>query len=133
MDDIPAEKMFGQFPEQARKKGCLKGGCEVDLLIRYDSVNQNKHAVGEKKRERVFQDPLNRRPYRHGDLSLVTLQEGDNGGKNHTHKEEDSRQDNHQKINADSTKHSLALLHPEHDIESDPQGAEDPCGEPEQP
>src|SRR4030042_652803 len=100
MDDIPAEKMFGQFPEQARKEGRLKGRCEVDLLTRYDSVNQNKHAIGEKKREQVFQDPLNRRPYRRGNLSMVTLQEGDHGAKNHAHKEEESRQGNHKKINA---------------------------------
>jgi len=36
MDDIPAEKMFGQFPEQASKEGRLKGGFEVDPLIRND-------------------------------------------------------------------------------------------------
>ena len=54
MDDIPAEKMFGQFPEQARKEGRLKGGFEVDLLIRYDFVNQKKHAIGEEEREQVF-------------------------------------------------------------------------------
>ena len=54
MDDIPAEKMFGQFPEQARKEGRLKGGCEMDPLIRDDFVNQNKHAIGEEKREQVF-------------------------------------------------------------------------------
>jgi len=34
MGDIPAEKMFGQFPEQASKEGRLKGGFEVDPLIR---------------------------------------------------------------------------------------------------
>jgi len=99
MDDIPGEKMFGHFPEHASKKGRLKGGFEVDPLIRYDSVNQKKHAKGEEKREQVFQDPLNRRPYRHGNLSLVTLQPDDKGAENHTHKEEDSRQENHQKIN----------------------------------
>ena len=103
MDDIQAEKMFGQFPEQARKEGRLKGGCEVDLLTGYDPVNQNKHAIGEKKREQVFQDPLKRRPYRHGNLSMVTLQEGDHRAKNHAHKEKDSRQENHQKINAYSS------------------------------
>ena len=54
MNDIPAEKMFSQFPEQARKEGRLKGGCEVDLLIRDDFVNQTKHAKGEEKREQVF-------------------------------------------------------------------------------
>ena len=132
MDDIPGEKMFGQFPEQAGKKGRLKGGCEVDPLIRDDFVNQKKHAIGEEKREQVFQDPLNRRSYRHGNPSLVTLQEGDNGAKNHAHQEEDSRQENHQKINGYSPQHSPAFLYPEHDIESDPQGAEDPGGEPEQ-
>ena len=100
MDDIQAEKMFGQFPEQARKEGRLKGICEVDFFIRDDSVDQNKHAIGEKKGEQVFQDPLNRRSYRHGNLSMVTLQEGDHGAKNHAHKEEDSPQENHQKINA---------------------------------
>lgn len=103
MDDIQAEKMFGQFPEQARKEGRLKGGGEVNLLIRYDSVNQKKHAIGEEKRDKIFQDPLNRRPYRHGNLSMVTLQEGDHGAKNHAHKEEYSRQENHQKINAYSS------------------------------
>jgi len=103
MDDIPAEKMFGQFPEQARKEGRLKGGCEMDPLMRDDFVNQNKYARGEEKREQVFQDPLNRRPYRHENPSLVSLQEGDNGAKNHAHHEEASRQENHQKINADST------------------------------
>ena len=81
------------------KQGRLKGGFEVDPLIRDDFVNQKKHAIGEEKREQVFQDPLNRRSYRHGNLSLVTLQEGDNGAKNHAHQEEDSRQENHQKIN----------------------------------
>jgi hypothetical protein len=40
VNDIPAEKMFGQFPEQACKKSRLKGGCEVDLLIGDDFVNQ---------------------------------------------------------------------------------------------
>jgi hypothetical protein len=54
MDDIPAEKMFGQFPEQASKKSRLKGGFEVDPLIRDDFVNQKKHAIGEEKREQVF-------------------------------------------------------------------------------
>jgi hypothetical protein len=46
--------MFGQFPEQAAKEGCLKGGFEVDPLIRDDFVNQKKHAIGEGKREQVF-------------------------------------------------------------------------------
>ena len=100
MDDIPAEKMFGQFPEQARKEGRLKGGCEMDPLIRDDFVNQNKRAIGEEKREQVFQDPLNRRSYRHENPTLVTLQEGDSGAEKHAHKEEDSHQENHQKINA---------------------------------
>jgi len=95
MDDKQAEKMFGQFPEKAHKEGRLKGDCEVDLLLWYDSVNQNKHAIADKEREQVFQDPLNRRPYRHGNPSLVTLQEGDHGAKNHTHKEEESHQENH--------------------------------------
>ena len=54
MNDIPGEKMFGQFPEQARQEGRLKGGFEVDPLIRDDFVNQNKHAIGEEKREQVF-------------------------------------------------------------------------------
>jgi hypothetical protein len=54
MDDIPAEKMFGHFPEQASKKSRLKGGFEVDPLIRDDFVNQKKHAIGEKKREQIF-------------------------------------------------------------------------------
>src|SRR4030043_162641 len=120
MDDIPGEKMFGQFPEQARKKSRLKGGFEVNPLIRDDFVNQEKHAIGQEKREQIFQDPLNRRSYRHGNPSLVTLQKGDHGAKNHAHKEENSRQENHQKINADSTQNSPAFLHPEHDIESDP-------------
>src|SRR4030042_3304808 len=121
MNDIPGKKMFGQFPEQASKKSRLKGGFEVDSLIRNDFVNQKKHAINEDKREQIFYNPMNRRPYRHGNPSLVTLQEGDNGAKNHAHQEEDSYQENHQKINADSTQHSPALLHPEHDIESDPQ------------
>ena len=43
-----------------------------------------------------------------------------------------SCQENHHKINADSTQHSPAFFHSEDDIESDPQGAEDPCGETEQ-
>ena len=131
MDDIPGEKMFGQFPEQAGKKGCLKGGFDVNPLVRYDFVNQREHAKGEEEREQVFQDPLNRRPYGDGDPFLVTLQEGDNGAENHAHQEEDSYQENHQKINADSTQHPPAFLHPEHDIESDPHRAEDPCGNPE--
>ena len=54
MDDIPGEKMFGQFPEQASKKSRLKSGFEVDPLIRYDFVNQKKHAIGEEEREQVF-------------------------------------------------------------------------------
>jgi hypothetical protein len=54
MDDIPAEKMFGQFPEQASKEGRLKGGFEVDPLIRDDFVNHKKHAKGEKKGEQIF-------------------------------------------------------------------------------
>jgi len=62
MDDIPAEKMFGQFPEQAGKKSRLKGGFEVDPLIGNDFVNQKEHAIGKEEREQVFQDPLNRRP-----------------------------------------------------------------------
>ena len=33
MDDIPGEKMFGQFPEQARKEGRLKGGFEVETEV----------------------------------------------------------------------------------------------------
>jgi len=103
MDDIPGEKMFGQFPEQASKKSRLKGGCEVDPLIRDDFVNQKKHAIGEDKGKQIFYDPLNRWPYRHGNPSLVTLQEGDNGAKNHAHKEEDSYQENHQKINTYSS------------------------------
>ena len=129
MYDIPAEEMFGQFPESAGNKGCLKSGFGVDLLIGDNFVNQKKHANGKEKRDQVFQDPLNRR----GKLSLVTLQEGDNRAKNHAHKEEDSRQVNHQKINPDSTKYSPALLYPEHDIESNPQGAEDTCREPDHP
>jgi len=132
MDDIPGEKMFGQFPEQAGKDGRLKSGFEVNLLIGDDFVNQKKHADGEEKREQVFQNPLNCRPYCHGNLSLVTLQEDDNRAKNHAHKEEDPRQINHQKIDADSVKYPPALLHHEHDIESNSQGAEDTCGEPEQ-
>jgi hypothetical protein len=63
MDNVPGEKMFGQFPEQAGKEGCLKGGFEVNLLIGDDYVNQKKHADGKKKWEQVFQYPLNRRPY----------------------------------------------------------------------
>jgi hypothetical protein len=54
MDDIPGEKMLGQFPEQARKEGRLKGGFEVDLLMRDNFENQKKHAIGEGKREQVF-------------------------------------------------------------------------------
>ena len=54
MDDIPGEKMFGQLPEQASKEGRLKGGFEMDPLIRDDFVNQKKHANGEEKREQVF-------------------------------------------------------------------------------
>ena len=54
MDDIPGKKMFGHFPEQAGKKGRLKGGFEVDPLMRGDFVNQKKHAKGEEKREQVF-------------------------------------------------------------------------------
>ncbi len=38
MDDIPGEKMFGQLPEQASKEGRLKGGFEVDPLMRDDFV-----------------------------------------------------------------------------------------------
>ena len=53
MEDVPGEKMFGQFPEQASKEGRLKGGFDVDSLIRYDFVNQNKHAIGEEKREQI--------------------------------------------------------------------------------
>ena len=63
---------------------------------------------------------MNRRSYRYGDLPLVTLQEGNDGAKNHANKEEASYQENHQKINADSTQHSPAFFHPEDDIESDP-------------
>ena len=51
MDDIPAEKMFGQLPEQARKEGRLKSGCDVDPLIGNNFVNQTKHAKAEDKRE----------------------------------------------------------------------------------
>ena len=51
MDDIPAEKMLGQFPEQACKKGCLKGGFEVDLRMRDDFEHQEEHAKGEEKTE----------------------------------------------------------------------------------
>jgi hypothetical protein len=42
MDDIPGEKMFGQFPKQARDESRLKGGFDVDLLIRDNFVNQKK-------------------------------------------------------------------------------------------
>jgi hypothetical protein len=54
MEDIPAEKIFSQFAEQARKEGHLKGGFDVDLFIRGDFVNRKKHAIGEEKREQVF-------------------------------------------------------------------------------
>jgi hypothetical protein len=54
MEDIPGEKIFGQFPEQASKEGRLKGGYEVDLLIRDDFVNRKRHEIGEEKREQVF-------------------------------------------------------------------------------
>jgi hypothetical protein len=54
MDNIPGEKMLGQFPEQARKEGRLKGGLEVDPFIRDDFVNHDKHAIGEEERKQVF-------------------------------------------------------------------------------
>ena len=45
MEDIPGEKMFGQFPDQAGKEGRLEGGREVSPLIRDDFVNQKEHAA----------------------------------------------------------------------------------------
>jgi hypothetical protein len=33
VNHIPAEKVFGRFPEQACKKSCLKSGFEVDPLF----------------------------------------------------------------------------------------------------
>ena len=54
MDDIPGEKMFGQFPEQASKKSRLKGGFEVDSFIRDDFVNQKNMQQVKKKGSRYF-------------------------------------------------------------------------------
>jgi hypothetical protein len=50
--------MFGQFPEQATKEGRLKGGCEVDPLVRDNFVNQEKHANRKKKWDEVFKDGM---------------------------------------------------------------------------
>ena len=55
----------------------------------------------------------------------------DNGAENHAHEEQDSCQNNHQKIDNYSSQYCPPFLRHEHDIESDPQGAEDPCGYPE--
>lgn len=132
MDDVQREKMFGQFPKQAREESRLKGGFGVDLLIGNNLVNQKEHENGENKGERISEDPLDRRSYHHGNLSTVAFQGGHRGAQEHADEEEDSRQEDHQKINADSAQHSPGFLHPEHNIEGDLQGAEDKCGKPEQ-
>jgi hypothetical protein len=54
MDDMPGKKMFGQLPEQASKQGRLKDGFDVNPLVRYDFVNQRKHAIAEEKRDQIF-------------------------------------------------------------------------------
>ena len=54
MEDIPGEKMFGQFPKQAREESRLKRGLVVDPLVRDDFINRIKQAKGEDESECVF-------------------------------------------------------------------------------
>jgi len=95
MEDIPSEKVFRHFPEQASKEGRLKDGREKDPLVGDDFVNQKEHAAGEEKWEQVSQGPLYRRPYGHRNPPLVTLEEDDKRAQNHAREEKESYQDNH--------------------------------------
>ena len=74
--DVPSEKMFGQFPEQAREEGNLQSGFEMYHLIRDDFVNQTKHAIGKQKRKQIFQHPFNCGPRSYEKPPLITLENG---------------------------------------------------------
>jgi hypothetical protein len=95
----------------------LKCGLDTDFLIRNDFVNQKRHPKSEKEGDEIFQDEPNDRHHIEKRPNAVTLDKGDPRGNQHTDEQENSNQENHEKIDSLPTKDASTRLNLKDDIQ----------------